>query len=69
MKEYEQIQKRVKELTTIMLRVEHKKPVPDLLDKIAGRAYTIDGVDDVTATLVDEKALQKLIDLAYGKAV
>ena len=56
-----------------MLRIEHKKPVPDLLDKIAGRAYTIDGVDDVTASLegeeVDGKAMQTLIDLAYGKAV
>ena len=38
-------------ITTIVLRIEHKKPVPDLLDKIAGRAYTIDGVDDVTASL------------------
>ena len=60
-------------ITTIMLRIEHKKPVPDLLDKIAGRAYTIDGVDDVTASLageeVDGKAMQTLIDLAYGKAV
>jgi hypothetical protein len=37
-------------ITTVMLRIEHKKPVPDLLDKIAGRAYTIDGVDDVTAS-------------------
>ena len=60
-------------ITTIILRIEHKKPVPDLLDKIAGRAYTIDGVDDVTATLageeIDGKAMQTLIDLAYGKAV
>ena len=60
-------------ITTVMLRIEHKKPVPDLLDKIAGRAYTIDGVDDVTASLegeeVDGKAMQTLIDLAYGKAV
>ena len=60
-------------ITTVMLRIEHKNPVPDLLDKIAGRAYTIDGVDDVTASLAGEegdgKAMQTLIDLAYGKAV
>ena len=38
-------------ITTIILRVETDKPVADLLDKIAGRAYTIDGVADVTASL------------------
>ena len=71
LKDYEASQKRVKELTTIILRVETDKPVADLLDKIAGRAYTIDGVADVTANSVDSdaaaKVVSQLIDLAYGK--
>jgi len=37
--------------TTITLTIEHKKPISDLLDKVAGRSYTIQGVDDVTVTL------------------
>ena len=40
--------------TIITIEVTHDKPVPDLIDKIAGRAYTIDGVKDVTATLVED---------------
>lgn len=36
-------------ITTITLTIEHKKPIPDLLDKVAGRSYTIQGVDDVIA--------------------
>jgi len=68
MKEYEQSQKRVKELTTILVRVEHEKPLPaDFLDIAAGRIYNLDSVEDVTASLIDEKALQNLIDIAYGK--
>jgi len=37
--------------TVITLTIEHKSPIPDLLDKVAGRAYTIDGVGDVTASV------------------
>jgi hypothetical protein len=35
--------------TIITLTIEHKKPILDLLDKVAGRVYTLDGVDDTTA--------------------
>ena len=35
--------------TQILLTIEHKAPIPDMLDKIAGRAYTLTGVDDVAA--------------------
>lgn len=35
----------------ILLKVETEKPVSDLLDKAAGRVYTLDGVKDVTASL------------------
>ena len=34
--------------TEITMCIEHNKPVPNLWDLIAGRAYTIDGVSDVT---------------------
>lgn len=41
--------------TIITIEVTHDKPIADLIDKIAGRAYTLDGVKDVTAELVEEK--------------
>lgn len=37
--------------TIIVLAITHTKEIPDLLDKVAGRAYTIDGVEDVSAKL------------------
>ena len=41
-------------LTTIItLTINHKKPIDDLLDKVAGRVYTLAGGDgDVTAQIV-----------------
>lgn len=36
----------------ILLEVTHTDKATDLLDKIAGRAWTIDGVEDVKATVV-----------------
>lgn len=44
--------------TIIVLEIEHVKPIGDLGERIAGRAYTIDGVDDVTIKR-DEPAPQK----------
>lgn len=49
--------------TQILLTVEHVKPVADLLDKVAGRAYTIDGVNDVTAELVADVQAVDLLRL------
>jgi hypothetical protein len=52
--------------TTVILTITHKKHVPDLLDKIAGRVYTLVGGDgNVTARLptqneIAEMALQEL---------
>jgi len=40
----------IKMITKITLTITHKKPIIDLLDKVAGRSYTISGVDDVSAT-------------------
>lgn len=38
--------------TYILLKIDHSKPLPDLPDMIAGRAYTLDKVEDVTATVL-----------------
>ena len=37
--------------TIITLEVEHFKPIPALWDLVAGRAYTIDGVSNVTVVV------------------
>jgi hypothetical protein len=37
-------------ITKITLTITHKKPISDLLDKVAQRSYNLDGVDDVSAT-------------------
>lgn len=39
--------------TYILLKVEHSKPIPELTDLAAGRIYTMDKVEDVTAMLVN----------------
>lgn len=49
--------------TQILLTIEHEKEVPDLLDKVAGRAYTIDGVEDVKAELVADVQAVDLVRL------
>jgi len=48
--------------TKITLTITHKKPISDLLDKVAGRTYTLDGVDDVSAAF--DEAEEELDD--YG---
>lgn len=40
--------------TVITLVIKHTKKDPDLLDKVAGRAYTLDGVEDVEVKLIAE---------------
>lgn len=49
--------------TQILLTVEHSKEVPDLLDKVAGRVYTLDGVEDVTAKRLDLIELPVIVDM------
>jgi len=39
--------------TYLLIEVEHKKDVADLTDKVAGRAYTLAGVEGATAILLD----------------
>lgn len=41
-------------ITTILLTVTHTKPLPDLTDMAAGRVYCLDGVEDVTADVVND---------------
>lgn len=38
--------------THIRLTINHSKEIPDLTDHVSGRAYTIDGVTDTTATIL-----------------
>lgn len=38
-------------ITIITIAIEHKTPIPDLLDKAIGRIYAIYGVDDVAASI------------------
>ncbi|MDE2098922.1 MAG: hypothetical protein KGL39_16835 [Patescibacteria group bacterium] len=45
--------------TIILMELDLSKPVTDLVDKIAGRAYTLDGVEDVEAKLVWQEPERK----------
>lgn len=50
----------------LLLKVEHTKPISDLTDIAAGCVYTLDKVNDVTASLIDERdalQLQATLDL------
>ena len=42
--------------TVLILTVEHPKPMPDLTDLIAGRAWSIQGVEAAEARLVTDLA-------------
>lgn len=46
--------------TYIMLEIKHAKEIKDLTDLVAGRAYTLDGVEDVTATIVPQMNMLKV---------
>lgn len=46
--------------TYILLKIEHSASIPDLTDKVAGRAYTMDKIEDVTASIVTAEAAQSL---------
>lgn len=46
--------------TTILMVIEHRKPIPDLTDFAAGRVFTLDGVSDVTATIQDDASIAKM---------
>jgi hypothetical protein len=39
--------------TILILEIHHDKELPNLCDQVAGRAYTIGGVDDVQVRVGD----------------
>lgn len=54
--------------TQIILTIRHSKEIPDLLDKVAGRAYSMDGVEDVTAALPSTKAERPFANLSVDRS-
>lgn len=46
--------------TYLLVEVEHKKEVPDLTDKAAGRVYVIPGVENAAAMLLTTAEAYKL---------
>lgn len=42
--------------TYLLVEVVHTKPISDLADVVAGRVWTLDGVQSSTATLVSQNA-------------
>jgi hypothetical protein len=53
--------------TTVIVEITHDKPIPALADKIAGRAWTLDGVRYATAH-VDEKTVAELEQAGFSMA-
>ena len=45
--------------TQILLTITHTKPIADLTDKVAGRAFTLDSVSDVDAAIFTGNELLK----------
>lgn len=42
--------------TYLIVEVQHTKPINDLADVVAGRVWTLDGVQSSTATLISQNA-------------
>jgi hypothetical protein len=40
--------------TYILLTITHKKPIPDLMNLVANRVYSMDGLSDVEAKIVPQ---------------
>jgi hypothetical protein len=49
--------------TIIALEIERDKNIQDLLDKVAGRVYSMDGIVDVRAMLISDSQEDALRDL------
>ena len=52
--------------TTILMTIEHRKPIPDLTDFAAARVYTLDGVTDVTAAIQPERTERQIYEAAIA---
>lgn len=46
--------------TYLLLKIEHTKDIPDLTDIAAGPVYTLDKVEDVTASLLTQEQVSSL---------
>ena len=49
--------------TYILLSLEHKKPIPELCDLIAGRIYTMDNIEkngECAARILTEQEVKRL---------
>jgi hypothetical protein len=46
--------------TYLLLKIEHTKDIQDLTDIAAGRVYTLDKVEDVTASLLTQEQVSCL---------
>lgn len=51
----------------LLVEVECRKDVPDLTDKVAGRAYTLPGIEGATAILLDSQQAFKLASAQMEK--
>lgn len=54
--------------TYLLVEVEHKKDVPDLTDKAAGRLWTVPGVEGATAILLDSHEAYVLASAQMDKS-
>jgi len=43
----------MKQTTRITITISHDKPLKDITDLVSGRVYTLDGVTDTTATILE----------------
>jgi predicted HAD superfamily Cof-like phosphohydrolase len=55
--------------THIRLTIKHTKEIPDLTDLVSGRAYTLDGVTDTTATIMESAEPQAPSKFSLDKAI
>lgn len=46
--------------TVLIITIEHSEPIPDLLDLAAGRIYTMNAIEDVTAVIATHESLEML---------
>lgn len=46
--------------TTLIMEIEHSKPIPDLTDIAANRVWPLDGVTGVTAAIQDDASIAKM---------
>jgi hypothetical protein len=49
--------------TYLLLTIEHSKPIPELPDLVAGRVWSLDGVETSEAKIIDkQESVDKFFD-------